>query len=191
MKFIYSSITDFIFMEDQIEKADVILIPGGSHKQLIEHAAKLYHEGFAPYILPSGGSNDKLTNYSSEWEFLYKNALELGVPKEAILKEDKSSHTFENAEFSLSVLKENDIKVNKAILVCKNFHARSAYFTYATVFPSDIKIIVSPVIDGKDIRKDNWFLDKAKTHRVMSEVVKIGSYFEKHIFIEKKKVDES
>ena len=165
MKFIYSSISDFIFMEDQIEIADVILIPGGS--------------------------NNNLTNCTSEWEFLYKNALELGVPKESILKEDKASNTFENAKFSLSVLKENKIKVNKAILVCKNFHARRAYFSYATVFPSDIKIIVSPVIDGKDIRKDNWFLDKAKIHRVMGELVKIGSYFEEHVFIDDKKVDES
>lgn len=191
MKFIYSSISDFIFMEDQIEIADIIFIPGGSHKQLIEQAAKLYHEGFAPYILPSGGSNNNLINCTSEWEVLYKNALELGVPKESILKEDKASNTFENAKFSLRVLKENNIKVNKAILVCKNFHARRAYFSYATVFPSDIKIIVSPVIDGKDIRKDNWFLDKAKTHRVMGELVKIGSYFEEHVFIDNKKVDES
>lgn len=122
---------------------------------------------------------------------MYKNALDLGVPKEAILKEDKASNTFENAKFSLSILKENGIKVNKAILVCKNFHARRAYFSYATVFPPDIKIIVSPVIDGKDIRKDNWFLDKAKTHRVMSEVVKIGSYFEEYILIDNKEVDES
>ncbi|WP_372998745.1 hypothetical protein [Lutispora sp.] len=30
-------------------------------------------------------------------------------------------------------------------------------------------------------RKDNWFLDKAKTHIVMNEVVKIGSYFEEYI----------
>lgn len=191
MKFIYSSITDFIFMEDQIEKADVILIPGGSHKQLIEHAAKLYHEGFAPYILPSGGSNNNLTNYSSEWEFLYKNALELGVPKESILKEDKASHTFENAKFSLNVLKENNIKVNKAILACKNFHSRRAYFSYSTAFPPDIEIMVSPVIDGKDITKYNWFLDKAKIQIVMGEVVKIGSYFEDHVFIDGKEVDES
>lgn len=38
MKNAYNCITDFIFLEDQIEPSDVILIPGCSHKQLIEHA---------------------------------------------------------------------------------------------------------------------------------------------------------
>ena len=75
MNFDFSSITNFIFMEDLIEPADVILIPGGSQKQLIERAAKLYHDGYAPYLLPSGGSNAKLSEYSSEWEFLYKSAV--------------------------------------------------------------------------------------------------------------------
>ncbi|MEA4964039.1 YdcF family protein [Lutispora sp.] len=191
MKFVFSSISDFIFMEDDIEPADVILIPGGSHKQLIESAAKLYHDGFAPYILPSGGSNVKLPEYNSEWEFLYKNAIELGVPKEAILKEDKASHTFENAQFSLSLLREKGIDVKKVILVCKNFHSRRAYLTYATIFPSNIKIMVYPVVDGKDITKNNWLLDEGKIHIVMSEVVKIGSYFEKHVFLGSKKVDKA
>lgn len=187
MKFIFNSITDFVFMENQIEPADVILIPGGSHKQLIEHAVKLYHYGLAPYILPSGGSNRKLTKYNSEWEFMYESALKLGVPKEAILKEDKARHTFENAELSLHILKEKGIEINKVILVCKNLHARRAYLTYATTFPSDIKIMASPIVDGKDIRKDNWFLDKEKINIVMSEVVKIGSYFEKYVFIDSSK----
>ncbi|MTI47660.1 MAG: YdcF family protein [Firmicutes bacterium] len=189
MKFVFNSITDFIFMKDEIEQADVILIPGGSHKQLIERAASLYHDGFASYILPSGGRNQKLPNHNSEWEFLYENAKKLGIPKEAILKEDKARHTFENAEFSLEVLKDKNISVKKAILVCKNFHARRAYLSYATVFPSDVKIIVSPVVDGKEIKKDNWFLDKNKTHRVMSELVKIGTYFEEYAFVDRSRVD--
>ncbi|WP_427340740.1 hypothetical protein [Caloranaerobacter sp. DY30410] len=40
---------------------------------------------------------------------------------------------------------------------------------------------MSLVTDGKDIRKDNWFLDVNKTKRVMSEVIKIEKYFESHI----------
>lgn len=181
MKHAYNCITDFIFMEDRIEPADVILIPGCSHKQLIEHAAKLYQEGIAPYILPSGGHNSKLTDYNSEWEFLYKNAVRLGIPSSAILKEDKASNTFENAEFSLDILRKKNIIVRKAILVCKNYHSRRAFLTYATIFPSDVSILVSPVIDGRDIRKDNWFMDNKRIHIVMSEVVKIGEYFKKHI----------
>lgn len=174
-------ITDFIFMEDELEKSDVILIPGGSHSQLIERAVELYHKGLAPYILPSGGPNPKLQDYESEWEFLYDYAINHGVPAKAILREDKASHTFENAEFSLQVLKDKGLEVKKAIMVCKNFHSRRAYLTYKTAFPATVKLIVTPIVDGNNIERDNWFLNEKKISRVMGEVMKIGQYFEKHV----------
>ena len=48
-------ITDFIFMSDIPQKSDVILVPGTAHAQITEKAAQLYHQGYAPYILPSAG----------------------------------------------------------------------------------------------------------------------------------------
>jgi len=177
----FESITEFIFMEDDIDKADVILVPGGSHKELIHRAAELYHQGYADYILPSGGKNKKLENDQTEFEYLSNEASKLGVPKEAILKEDKASHTFENAEFSYEVCKSNSIPVNKVILVCKNFHSRRAYLTYKLNFPKTTEIIVQPIVDGKGITKDNWIYSDDKRNRVMNEVMKIGKYFENHI----------
>jgi len=135
----YEGITDFIFMEDEIEKADVILIPGGSHKALIHKAVDLYKQGYADYILPSGGSNPKLINYKTEFDFLMEEALKLGLPRDAILKEDRASHTFENAKFSYEVCKQNNISTNKVILVCKNFHARRAFITYKMNFLKTLK----------------------------------------------------
>ena len=49
-----NQITEFIFVEDKAEKSDMIFIPGSGFPQLAEEAAKLYHQGLAPYILPSG-----------------------------------------------------------------------------------------------------------------------------------------
>jgi len=181
MNFPFDFITDFIFVEESFKSSDVILIPGGSHPQIIEHACKLYNMGMASYIIPSGGPNPKLPEYESEWEFLYEKARKLGVPHSAILKEDKASHTFENAEFSLAILKEKNIEVKRAIIVCKAYHARRALLTYQTVFSPDVCLYVSPVIDDTNIRPDNWFLDSKKINKVMNEVVKIGTYFEKHI----------
>ena len=53
MKFI-EDITDFIFVEDKPEKADIIFIPGGNQGAIAVKAAKLYQAGYAPLILPSG-----------------------------------------------------------------------------------------------------------------------------------------
>ncbi|MFA5107472.1 MAG: YdcF family protein [Patescibacteria group bacterium] len=185
----FDSITDFIFVENQPVKADIILVLGGYRPQLIEKAVELFKRGFAQYILPSGGIGPKLAeeieagraHWKSEWEFLQNIALKKGVPEKAVLKEDKALNTFDNARLSFQVLREMNIEVKKAILICKAHHARRALLTYQTAFSSKVEYIVCPTIDDRNIRKDNWFLDKTKITLVMSEVEKIGQYFAKHI----------
>ncbi|NTU98515.1 YdcF family protein [Candidatus Falkowbacteria bacterium] len=182
-------ITDFIFFEDEPVLADIILIPGALRPQLIDKAVELYKQGLAPYILPSGGVGPKLakeretgvSDWNSEWEYMRAIALEQGVPEAAILKEDKALHTFDNATLSLQTIGQSDIKVKKAILVCKRHGARRALLTYQTVFPRDIEFIVCPVLDDRNVSADNWFLDEAKVALVMGEVEKIGKYFSKHV----------
>ena len=178
--FPFQSVTDFLFFETEVEQADVILVPGGSHPQLMERAARLYHEGIAPYILPSGGATPHVA--TTEWEFLREIGLSLGVPEEAILKEDQAADTLENARFSLQVLEQRGIPCKRAVLVCKNYHARRALFTYQFVFPGDTVFFVSPVVDKTGITRDNWFQDKHKINIVMTEVEKIGKYFRQAVY---------
>ena len=185
----FDCITDFVFVENKITNADIILVPGSIRPQLIEKAIELYKQGFAPYILPSGGIGPKLakeiswgiSNRGSEWEYLQHTAIASGIPEKAILKEDKALNTFENASLSRQVIEQKDILVKKAILVCKAHHARRALLTYQSAFSSEIEYIICPVIDNRNIKKDNWFLDQEKINLVMSEVGKIGKYFAGHI----------
>ncbi len=181
MTYPFNCITNFIFVEHKPSKADVILIPGGSRPQLIEKAVELYKEGYASHILPSGGANPKLTEYKTEWEYLQNIALSLGVPENTILKEDQAKHTFDNANLSWQVLQNSNLKTNKVIFVCKTHHARRALLTYQTAFPTNIEFVVCPIVDERDVRKDNWFLDQDKIDIIMKEVEKIGQYFGKHI----------
>jgi len=177
MLYPFDCITDFIFVETGLEPADVILIPGGSHGQVMERAAALYHQGLAPYVLPSGGTNPHLVEYASEWDFLRKVGESAGLPASAILKEDLAQNTTENAQFSLCVLQNKKIPVHKAILVCKAYHSRRALLTYQAVFPSGTQLMVAPVLDRRGISRDNWFLSPASIRVVMGEVERIGRYF--------------
>ncbi|MFA6198598.1 MAG: YdcF family protein [Patescibacteria group bacterium] len=185
----FDCITDFIFIENQPAKADIILIPGGLRPQLMDKAVELYRQGFAPYILPSGGAGPKLSreieagtaHWKSEWEFLQNIALQKGVPEKMVLKEDKALNTYDNARLSWRVVQQQNIEVNKAILVCKAFHARRALLTYQAAFSSKIEYIICPIIDDRDVRRDNWFLDEKKIELVMGEMEKIGKYFVKRI----------
>ncbi len=180
MKYPFDCITELVFVETELEKSDVIFIPGGSHPQLVEKAADLYHQGLAQYILPSGGYNLKLTSYKSEWAFFKETALQYNVPESAILKEDQAGNTFENADFSRSTLIDRGIEVKKAILVCKAYLSRRALLTYQQVFP-DVTFFVAPVYDYRGISKDSWFLNRGHIHIVMGEVAKIGVYFEDQV----------
>ncbi len=180
MRYPFDCISELVFVETDLEPSDVIFIPGGSHPQLVEKAASLYHQGLAPYILPSGGYNPRLTNYKSEWSFLKSTAVEYNVPESAILKEDQAGNTFENADFSRSVLMDRGITVQKAILVCKSYLSRRALLTYQQVFP-EVIFGVAPVADYRGISKETWFLNRNHIHIVMGEVAKIGKYFEEQI----------
>ena len=184
----FDCITDLVFVDNYVQKADIILVPGCSQPQIMERAAELYHKGLAPYILPTGGENHEIYKYKTEWEYLKTIGIELGVPEEAILKEDRAKNTFENARLSLEVLNENKIDIKNAILVCKSYHSRRALLTYQVVFPRDVEFYVSTVTDKSGVTKDNWFSNADSTNLVMGEVVKIGRYFKNEICTTKRKI---
>jgi len=170
-------ITNFIFVENSITPCEVILVPGGSRPHLAQKAAELYHQGMAQYIIFSGHANYRIPNYPSEAEYLKTIAISLNVPEKNIFTEPKASHTFENAEFSLALLRKMNFSLDKFILVCKAFHSRRALFTYQHVFPQATQFFVSTTNDTQNPGRDNWVTTEKYVKLVMSEVEKIGKYF--------------
>ena len=43
-------ISEFIFLCNEPKKADIIFVPGGSYPEIAEEAARLWKEGYAPYV---------------------------------------------------------------------------------------------------------------------------------------------
>lgn len=175
----YQCITDFIFVEHQPEQTDIIFVPGGNYPDAARHGAELYHQGLAPYILPSGRYSI-LQGYfpgeqETEWEYLRDILVECGVPESAILKEDKATFTYENAIRSREVTDSLGIRVERAILSCQAFHARRCLMYYQEQFP-ETEFLVCPV-ETKGINRENWFLDQAKIDVVLGEVERCGAQF--------------
>lgn len=182
-------ITEFVFAEHKLEEADIIFIPGSGHPQLAEEAAKLYHQGWAPWILPSGrysittgkfsGVLDKQEyyqgSYETEWDFLSQVLQEKGVPGTAILKEDRATYTYENAIYSRQVTDGMGLKIKKAILCSKPYHARRCLLYYQLLYP-DTRFMVYPIKDSK-IQRDNWFLTEEGTRLVFGELERMGTQF--------------
>ncbi|MCL2107584.1 MAG: hypothetical protein FWH26_11075 [Oscillospiraceae bacterium] len=61
---IVNDITGFIFVADEPQKADAILMPGSSDPGIPERAAELYAQGFAPVLIPSGGVSFKTGKFN-------------------------------------------------------------------------------------------------------------------------------
>jgi uncharacterized SAM-binding protein YcdF (DUF218 family) len=181
MPYPFECISDFLFVEHEVMLSDVILVPGGSAPEQMQKAVDLYNAGFALYILPSGGLSTRLKKWPSEWAYYHNLAVKAGVPEIAILKEDKATNTLENAMYSWQVLQQMDFSITKAILVCKAHHSRRALLTYQAIFPPEVAFAVSPIIDNRNIRKDNWYLDEQKIHFVFEELRKIGTYLETYV----------
>jgi len=186
---IINDIGNFIFVSDEPEKADVIFLPGGSHPEQPEYASELYHRGCAKWLIPSGGVSVKRDkwpgvrskadiyngDYRSDCEFFTDVLLKNGVPASAIIREDQSGHTRDNAFLSRKIVDERGVAVKTAMIVCKAFHARRCLMLYQMAFP-DVNIKVCPV-HCYNITKDNWYQTEAGIDRVLGELARCGNQF--------------
>ena len=186
---IVTDITNFIFVSDEAEEADAIFLPGGSHPEQPEYAAELYHQGYAKWLIPSGGISVKRDkwpgvrsktdiyngDYQSDCEFFTDVLLKNGVSASVIIGEDKSGHTRDNAFLSRKVVDESGVDIKTALIVCKAFHARRCLMLYQMAFP-DVDIKVCPV-HCYNITKDNWYESEAGIDRVLGELARCGNQF--------------
>ncbi len=182
------AVTEFIFVEDAPERADVILIPGSRKTEHAIRAAELFCAGYAPYVLPSGrystvnGCFGEIPEryraeypepYETEWDFLRAVLMKNGVPEAAILREDQATYTWENALRSREVLASAGVKADTAILCCHAFHARRALLYYQAAMPQT-RFIVCPTATPGYTRED-WYLTPKGRDRVLGEVARLGS----------------
>lgn len=187
MKEFYDCITDFIFVENSPAPSDMIFVPGGNYSEAAQHAAKLYHEGWAPCIMPSGKYS--ITKgffeperpelyphkYGTEFDFLRFILQQEGVPDSAILQENQATYTYENAIFSRRQTETLGIRVDRAILSCQAFHARRCLMYYQEQFP-DTEFLVCPVVT-KGISRENWYRTEQGIETVLGEVERCGGQF--------------
>ena len=128
---------DYLHVGHTPEKSDIILCLGSHDRSVAVRAVELYAENLAPKILFSGGFG-RLTKGSfkkSEAESFANAAVAAGVPKKAILLEDKSSNTGENILFSAQLLREKNLQPRSIILVQKPYAERRALATFEAQWP--------------------------------------------------------
>lgn len=117
-----------------VPQAEAIVVLGGGvtpagHGELypnlesgadrVWHAARLFRASKAPLVLLSGGSDPEHSAFS-EAEAMRKLMADLGVSERAILLEQESRNTIQNAEYSAAILTEQGI--SRILLVTSAYH---------------------------------------------------------------------
>ena len=190
MKFL-RDITEFIFLEDLPEKADLIIVPGNTWPQPARRAAALYHEGMAPYIVVSGRyskgqqtfagaacEGDRYKGaYMTEADFLTDVLIREGVPETAVLQERKAEFTLENARYIRRLLEEKKRTVKKALICCQAFHARRCRMYFEYVFQdTDVEFLMCPAVT-QGISRCSWMESQKGLDTVLGELRRCGEQF--------------
>ena len=143
---------DFNKVGSEIADVDCIIALGSHDTRVAQRGADLYLDGRAPYILFSGGFG-RLT--AKEWtkpeaEIFSEIAIQMGVPEDKILIENKSTNTGENIDYSLKLLKECELPIKKVILVTKPYMERRAYAAFLKRTEGIEVLMASPEVSFED-----------------------------------------
>ena len=132
--------------------ADCIIGLGTNDPRVGERAADLYLEGLAPRLVFTGGVSGWTQGLyqTSEAQAFAQAALKKGVPQEAILMEEKATHTGENIRCSKALLQSRNLPCRRLILVQKPYMERRTYATCKRVWPEPEIQVTSPRLTFED-----------------------------------------
>jgi uncharacterized SAM-binding protein YcdF (DUF218 family) len=115
----------------------------GSHDLgVADTAADLYGRGMAPLIVFSGATSPTTQERMPRGEAIHylERAVELGVPKSAVLVEPRARNTGENIRFSRALLEAAGVEVSSVLLISKPYEERRAYATARKQWP-EVEIV--------------------------------------------------
>ena len=149
-------IWDYLGMHQRPQKADCIVGFGNFNDNIARRAAELYHAGYAPKVLFTGGLGRNTDGLFREPEAVRfaKVAIECGVPEADVILEDKSTNTKENIEFTREKLKSLGMPCNKLLGVHQPFMERRISAAFGVYWPETELIVTSPQVPIEEYLRD-------------------------------------
>jgi uncharacterized SAM-binding protein YcdF (DUF218 family) len=169
----------------ELKRSDCILVLGSHDTRVAERGAELYLQGWAPLLIFSGGLG-RLTDglwQEAEADKFSKIAMQMGVPANAILVENKSTNTGENIHFTRQLLEQKNLYPETFIVVQKPYMERRSYATFKKVWPEKDIIITSPQISFEEYPIGDLTMDRV-IQIMVGDLQRIKLYAEKNFQIE-------
>jgi uncharacterized SAM-binding protein YcdF (DUF218 family) len=140
---------DYHHMGHELQPSDCILVLGSHDTRVAERGASLFLEGWAPWLIFSGGLG-RLTKGSwqlPEADLFARIAMDMGVPTASILIENQSTNTGENILFTKALIEEKGIPAHSFLLVQKPYMERRSYATFEKFWPGKNMRVTSPQLN--------------------------------------------
>ncbi len=173
-------IWDYMLMHHTLKKADVIFILGSRTNTVPEYVATLYHNGYAPNVICSGGFGKGITKYTRPEAEVFAEILILnGVPKDKIIIEPHATSTGENVTFTEKLLNERGFNFRSVILVQKPYMERRSYATFMKQWKGEVDevMVTSPQMSYKEFANEGTDEDKdGFIHTMVGDLRRIQEY---------------
>ena len=139
---------DYLGMHQSPQQADCIVGFGNFNTNIARRAAELYHQGYAPKILFTGGLGRNTEGLLPEPEAVRfaKTAMECGVLECDIILEDKSRNTAENILFTREKLQSLGLPHNHILGVHQPFMERRIAAAMGVYWPELRFTVTSPQV---------------------------------------------
>ena len=142
------TIWDYHHLDHQLAPADAILVLCSHDKAVAKRGAELFLQELAPLLIFAGGLGVITRHlwHEPEADQFAAIAVEMGVPRERILVENRSTNTGQNVLFTKRLLAETGLDPRTFIVVQKPYMERRSYATFKKVWPEKDLLVTSPQV---------------------------------------------
>ena len=130
----------------ELVRSDAILVLCSHDTSVAKYAAQLVLDAWAPLLIFSGGAGSITQRLFTEAEAdrFAAIAIDVGVPADRIIVENRSTNTGENVQFTRQLLTARAIDARTFILVQKPYMERRTFATFRKVWPEPSVCVTSP-----------------------------------------------
>jgi uncharacterized SAM-binding protein YcdF (DUF218 family) len=175
---------DYHRLGNVLSPADAIMVLCSHDTRVAERGAELFLQGLAPLLIFSGGlgSITRQLMKTPEAEVFADIAHQVGVPRDRMIVENRSTNTGENVAFTRQLLAERGLDLRRFILVQKPYMERRTFATFKKVWPGPSVVVTSPQVSMNDYLRaySNESLSPADVVSIMvGDLQRIRVYAEK------------
>jgi len=171
---ILNNVYDYLSEEDNLKQSDFIFVFGSKTPLRIEKAIELYNQGLSEKIIVSGQGPHYADNVAeTEAEIYARIAMNAGVPKESIIKEDKSITIPDNVRSSLNLLDKISVPYKSIILVNSPYTQRRGWAHFKKYTPDSTTLIRINSETGDNYKRDFWYKNSLGIDVVIGEFFKV------------------